>query len=205
MSTLTKKKAEAEERRLKKESGGTAAAAAAASPNEAPVLMQEGDKRWIVRNQVGVPSKKLRLELDKVNMRQAVRIENCRFVYLQIKGKVNSITVVNCNKVQVALDSVVSSLDVLKCEGCDVQVDNSAPTVSIENSNSINLYLVNPAEARATKIVTACSSSVNVNFPSAADSEETVERAIPEQFVSRIVPDGARGYKIETKANETFS
>ncbi|EPY42165.1 hypothetical protein AGDE_01758 [Angomonas deanei] len=197
MSALERKKAEAEERRLQKQEGQ--------KEEQEAVLRLEGDKRWVVRYQNGTPQKKLNLTLDEVNMRQAIRIEDCRFLYITLKSKVNSVTISNCKKVQVALDSVVSSLEVLNSEDCDVQVELSAPTISVENSTSVNLILLDAEESRNTEVVTSCSSTVNVNFPSIKDKEDFIEKPIPEQFISRIVPDGKGGYKVETKPNEMLS
>lgn len=204
MTELEKKKAAAEARRAaqKKDEGG--AVAADTAPAQAPVLELEGDKRWTVRYHAGTPTEQLQLELDKVEMRHAVRIENCQHVYITLTNKVNSVSVVNCTKVQVALQTIVASLEVLNCTNCDVQVAQAAPTVAVERSSSINIYLLDREEARNTEVVTACSSTVNVLFPSEKDDDDVVERAIPEQFVSRIVPDGKGGFKVETKPSESF-
>lgn len=201
MSELEKKKVAAEARRAaqqKQEAGNNAA------PTQTPVLELEGDKRWTVRYHAGTPEEQLQLQLDKVEMRHAVRIENCQHAYITVTDKANSVSIVNCTKVQVALQTIVASLEILNCTNCDVQVAHAAPTVAVERSSSINIYLLNREEARNTEIVTACSSTVNVLFPSEKDDDDVVERAIPEQFVSRIVPDGKGGFKVETKPSESF-
>ncbi|KAG5488987.1 hypothetical protein JIQ42_00607 [Leishmania sp. Namibia] len=200
MSELESKKAAAEGRRLaqkqnERTTGGEA--------TQQPVLVLEGNKRWVVKYQAGSPAKQLQLELDKAEMRHAVRIENCQHAYITIANKVNSVSIVNCTKVQVALQVIVSSLEVLSCVEVDVQVAQAAPTIDIEQSTSVNVYLLNKDEARNTEIVTACSSTVNVLFPSEKD-DDMVECAIPEQFVTRIVPDGKGDYKLSTRPSESF-
>jgi hypothetical protein len=201
MSELEKKKAAAEARRAAQRKDESAANEA---PAQEPILELEGDKRWTVRYHTGTSEEQLQLELDKVEMRHAVRIENCQHVYITLANKVNSVSIVNCSKVQVALQTIVASLEVLNCTNCDVQVAQAAPTVAVERSSSINIYLLDREEARNTEVVTACSSAVNVLFPSENDDDDVVERAIPEQFVSRIVPDGKGGFKVETKPSESF-
>lgn len=200
MSELERKKAAAEQRRLAQKQSEREAGA---EPAQQPVLALEGDKRWVVKYQVGGAAEQLQLELDKAEMRHAVRIENCQHAYITITNKVNSVSIVNCAKVQVALQTIVASLEVLSCTDVDVQVALAAPTIDIERSTSVNVYLLDKNEARNTEIVTACSSTVNVLFPS-EDGDDIVERAIPEQFVTRIVPDGKGGFKAETKPSDTF-
>ncbi|KAG5464408.1 hypothetical protein LSCM1_00592 [Leishmania martiniquensis] len=200
MSELERKKAAAEARRLAQEqserpTGGEAM--------QQPVLALEGDKRWVVKYQVGSAAKQLQLELDKAEMRHAIRIENCQQAYINITNKVNSVSIVHCAKVQVALHVVVSSLEVLNCVDVDVQVAHAAPTIDIERSTSVNVYLLDKEEARNTEIVTACSSTVNVLFPSEKD-DDIVERAVPEQFVTRIVPDSKGDWKLRTTPKDSF-
>ncbi|KAG5490714.1 hypothetical protein JKF63_00836 [Porcisia hertigi] len=200
MSELVRKKAAAEERRLSKNQTETRAGKETAQP---PVLELEGDKRWVVKNQTGSSDKQLQLVLDKAEMRHAVRIENCKHAHVTISNKVNSVSIVNCTKVQVSLKIVVSSLEVLNCSEIDVQVAQASQTIDIERSASVNVYLLDKAQALNTEIVTACSNAVNVLFPSEKDND-IVERAIPGQFVSRIVADGKKGYKLLTQPSDSF-
>lgn len=189
-SALDAKRAEAEARRQRP--GGA----------EWPLLQLEGDKRWVVRHQKGTTAEPKQVELNDVHMRHAVQIQNCESARIEIKGKVNSVSIVSCGKVQVVLESVVSSLEVLQSENIDVKVHRAVPTATIEKSASVNLYLMDKSEALNTEVVTACSTTVNVNFPLEEDASEIIERPIPEQFVSKIVCDKRGGYKIETKPTD---
>lgn len=199
MSELERKKAAAEARRLAQKQKDSAAA-----PPAEPVLRLEGDKRWVVKHQLGSIDDQLQLRLNEVEMRHAVRVENCEHAFIEVTGKVNSLSIVNCKHVQVALQTVVSSLEVLNSSHVDVQVALSAPTISIERCDVVNVYLLDKEEARNTEIVTSCNCAVNVSFPSEKDDNDVVERALPEQFVSRIVSDGKGGFKVDTKPSETF-
>lgn len=125
----------------------------------------------------------------------------------------------------------------MKCNSVDVQINKLVPTITIEECSSVNLYFVDAVSALTTEIVTACSTTVNVNvrrndFCNAvkdnrlsaktdnstnktiennnnddglnndndnSSDDEIIERAIPQQFVSSIVPDNRNVYKIETK------
>lgn len=192
MSELYRQKTEAEARKLETSVGSRR--------SDAPVFCLNGDKQWVVQHQTGTPQEQLQLTLDNVEMRQAVRIENCQFTYVTVKGKVNSVSIIGCKKVQVTLESVVSSVEIFRCTGMEVQVATSAPTVTIEKSESISLYLLDPVHSRSSDIVTSCASTVNVVFPSEEDGE-WIERPIPEQFVSRVVNGAAGAHIIVTKPN----
>lgn len=185
----------------KKKNAAEVGKAAGEQQKEDPVLALEGDKRWVVRHHAGTAGEQLRLSLDSVQMRHAVRIENCENVYIDITGKVNSVAIVNCKKVQVAMTSVVASAEMLRCTQCDMQVAESASTITIEHCDTVSLYLLSKEHARETEVITSSISSVNVLFPSEVEDEEMVERAVPEQFVSKVVADGNGGYKLQTEPN----
>ena len=208
---LEAKKAAAEERRAAKEraaleSAAAEAAAAAKSPSAAlaaaPQFALEGGKRWAIKNQIGTPSQKITLVIDEPSMQHAVQIQHCEHVFIEIRKKINSISFTDCKKVQVSLVSVVSTVDITNSNSVDVQVSAALPSVQLENSHCINLFLLNPEEARKTEVVTVACSSVNVNFPDETDPDDLVERALPEQYVSKLVPNGKGGFKIETKCSE---
>ncbi|CBH16038.1 CAP/Srv2p, putative [Trypanosoma brucei gambiense DAL972] len=195
-SDLDAKKAEAEAKRQQKQKQPETTAA------EEPVTRLEGDKRWVVKHHKGTPSEPCKVTLEDVNMRHAVHIHGCDNTFVEVKGKVNTVSIVSCNKAQVILESVVSALEVLKSDSVDVTVRRFVPTAMVEKSTSVNLFLMDVEEAPNTEIVTACSSAVNVNFPTVEDPTDILERPLPEQFVSRIVRDNRGKYKIETKPNE---
>ncbi len=204
---LEAKKAAAEERRAAKERAAQEAAAAEAasaakSAATAPHFALEGGKRWVVKNQVGTASQKTKLVIEDPTMSNYVQVQHCEHLYLVIQKKINSISIVDCKKVQISLASVVSTVEILNSNGVDVQVSAALPSVQLEGSHCINIFLLSAEEARKTELVTVACSSVNVNFPDEADPDDCIERALPEQFVSKLVPNGKGGFKIETKASE---
>lgn len=204
---LDAKKAAAEERRAAKErtqqqAAAVEAASAAKVAANAPQFALEGGKKWVVKNQFGSASQKTKLVIEEPSMSNVVQVQRCEHLYLEIKKKINSITIVDCKKVQISLMSVVSTVEITNSSSVDVQVSAALPSVQLEGSHCINIFLLSFDEARKTEVVTVACSSVNINFPDEADPEDSVERALPEQFVSRLVPNGKGGYKVETKPSE---
>ncbi|CCW69973.1 unnamed protein product [Phytomonas sp. Hart1] len=166
-----------------------------------PVLFLENNKRWLVKSHAGNPEQLLHLCLDDTQMQHTVCVQDCRHVHIEVKGKVNSISITRCHKVQVALSSIISTVEILGCTDTDVQVGESAPSVSIEDSSTVNIYLLSPEHSRRTDIFSSRISTVNVLFPSQDDPENIVERPLPEQFVSKIFFDNKKKDVIETMPN----
>jgi adenylyl cyclase-associated protein len=53
-------------------------------------------------------------------------------VWLQVKGKVNAITLDNCSKTGLLFDTVVSSCEVVNSSSVEVQCTGNVPTVAID-------------------------------------------------------------------------
>lgn len=206
---LDRKKALAEERRAQKErekaiqEGRVPETQVAAQPevHKTPVFNLEGDKRWVVRHQIGTAAEPIKLCPD-VKMRHSIQIAQCQHVYIEVTGKINSISLIDCKRVQVSLVSVVASVELTNCANVDLQVKESMPGVNLENSSCVNLYLLDSARARETEVVTASCTAVNINFPHENDCDELVERAVAEQFVTKLVPNGKGSYMLQTKPSE---
>lgn len=210
---LERRKAEAEARRAEKEkekaaaeaAEAAAASSAKAATTKAPVFTLESDKRWVVANQIGTALNPINLVIDETRMHHAVFINNCEHVYLNVLTKINSVIVLDSKKVQIQLKSVVAQLEVTNSSNIDCQVAEALPSVNLGNTHTVNLFLMHPTYSRETEVVTASCSGVNINFPHESDESEMIERAVPEQFVSKLVPNGKGGYKMETKPSDMFT
>lgn len=151
------------------------------------------DKRWEVEWQHGKRSEKKELSIDITAVEQAVSLYECEDVFLTINGKLNSITMVNCKRTQVLFESCVAVLEITACERVESQCQGKLPTAMIEKSSEVNLYLsrdcaYNENADDNTKIMSATSSAMNVTIPGKTDDDDAVEMALPEQFVTSIVP-----------------
>lgn len=166
------------------------------------LVIREGKGRWVVRNQHGTEEEQLRITIDGAEIRDSVRVEKCEHVYVDIVHKVNAVTILGCTKTQVAMQSVIASLEITRCSNTDVQIEHVAPTVNVDNSSCINMYLMDRTQVSEMDIVTSCSSAININVRPEKEDENVAEYAIPQQFVSKIVADEKGQFKVLTQPRE---
>uniref|UniRef100_A0A8C1SEJ0 Adenylyl cyclase-associated protein n=1 Tax=Cyprinus carpio TaxID=7962 RepID=A0A8C1SEJ0_CYPCA len=163
---------------------------AAASPARTlpPVLELDG-KKWKVENHEGAQN----LVISDTELKQVVYAFKCNNSTLQVKGKINSITLDNCKKLGLVFDDVVGIVEVINCKDVKVQVMGKIPTISINKTDGCHVYL--SKDSLSCEIISAKSSEMNVLVPN-KDGEYT-EIPVPEQF--KTVWDGN---KLVTTATE---
>ncbi|XP_038581452.1 adenylyl cyclase-associated protein 1 [Micropterus salmoides] len=168
----------------------TARPAASATPTRTlpPVLELEG-KKWKVENQEGVQD----LVIDNTELKQVVYAFKCNKSTVQVKGKINSITVDNCKKTGLVFDDVVGIVEIINCKDVKVQVIGKVPTISINKTDGCHIYL--SKDSLSCEIVSAKSSEMNILVPN--NDGEFTELPVPEQF--KTVWDGK---KLVTTATE---
>ncbi|EJS42010.1 srv2p [Saccharomyces arboricola H-6] len=115
----------------------------------------------------------------EANRDESIFIGKCSQVLVQIKGKVNAISLSETESCSVVLDSSISGMDVIKSNKFGIQVNQSLPQISIDKSDGGNIYL--SKESLATEIYTSCSTAINVNLP-IGEEDDYVEFPIPEQI-----------------------
>ncbi|XP_041738927.1 adenylyl cyclase-associated protein 1-like [Coregonus clupeaformis] len=157
------------------------AATAAPSRKLPPVLELDG-KKWKVENQEGAQG----LVISDTELKQVVYAFKCNNSTLQIKGKINSITLDNCKKLGLVFDDVVGIIEVINCRDVKVQVLGKVPTISINKTDGCHVYL--SKDSLECEIVSAKSSEMNVLVPG-KDGDYT-EIPVPEQF--KTVWDGKK-------------
>ncbi|CAL9198464.1 unnamed protein product [Musa hybrid cultivar] len=142
-----------------------------------PKMELQMGRKWAVENQIG----KKNLVIDDCDSKQSVYIFGCKDSVLQVKGKVNNITVDKCNKMGIVFTDVVAACEVVNCNGVEVQCQGSAPTISVDNTSGCQLYL--SSSSLGASITTAKSSEINVLVPGAGPDSDWVEHSLPQQFV----------------------
>ncbi|XP_020369142.1 adenylyl cyclase-associated protein 1 [Rhincodon typus] len=151
--------------------------AAAASPkqpakSEPPMLQLEG-KKWRVENHDNANN----LVIEDTELKQVAYVYKCTQSTLNIKGKINSITIDNCKKLGLVFDHVVGIVEVINSRDVKIQVLGKVPTVSINKTDGCHVYL--SKDSLNCEIVSAKSSEMNVLIPV---NDDFVEHPIPEQF-----------------------
>lgn len=178
------------------------AAGEAAAPAQVAVFELQGHKKWVVSHHAGKPGSPLSLTIEGGELRHSVYINKCEHLHLTIPCKLNSVAIVDSHNVQVSVKCIVASVEVTRSNSVDVQVTEALPSAMLDNSNCINLFLMDPERSRETEIVTSCCSTVNVNFPSKDDPTDLIEKAVAEQFVTKLVKDARGNLKLQTKPSE---
>ncbi|NXR32955.1 CAP2 protein, partial [Zosterops hypoxanthus] len=140
--------------------------------NHAPVLELEG-KKWRVEYQ----EDKNDLVINNTELKQVAYIFKCNKSTLQIKGKINSITIDNCKKFGLVFDNVVGIVEVINSRDIQIQVMGKVPTISINKTEGCHIYL--SEESLDCEIVSAKSSEMNILIPQDGDYREF---PVPEQF-----------------------
>ncbi|MCE0480953.1 F-actin-capping protein subunit alpha [Datura stramonium] len=132
--------------------------------------------KWVVENLVGEKN----LVIDDCDTKQSVYVYGCKGSVLQIKGKVNNITIDKCTKMGIVFAGVVAACEVVNCNGVEVQCQGLAPTISVDNTNGCQLYL--SKDSLEGSITTAKSSEINVLVPGAEADDDWGEHALPQQY-----------------------
>ena len=83
-----------------------------------PALLELEGKKWRVENQENVSN----LVIEDTELKQVAYIFKCVNSTLQIKGKINSITVDNCKKLGLVFDDVVGIVEIINSKDVKVQV-----------------------------------------------------------------------------------
>jgi len=152
----------------------------AATPNKPPKLSLEGNK-WCIEYQIDNKS----IEISEPEPKQTVYIYRCKNSVIQIKGKVNAVTVDDCSGTGIVFENVVASFEVVNCNSVEVQVLGRVPSIAIDKTSGCQVFL--SKESLETEIVTSKSSEMNVSFPDATSAEQDlVEFAVPEQYKSYV-------------------
>lgn len=146
------------------------------------------------------------LIVDQCELNQAVNLFGCKNTTVQIKGKVNAVTLgtylnclilrpsrtdmyaVNCVKTSVLVDSVVSSVSITKSPSFALQIVGKAPMIQIDSTDSGQIYL--SKTSLEAEITTAKCSAINVSLPVEGEEDGVfVEQAVPE-MLRTVVKDG---------------
>ncbi|KAL8205244.1 hypothetical protein R6Q57_008795 [Mikania cordata] len=134
-------------------------------------------RKWVVENQIGAKD----LSIDDCDPKQTVYIFGCKDSVLQIKGKVNNITVDKCTKMGVVFTDVVAAFEIVNCSSVEVQCQGAAPTISIDNTAGCQLYL--SKDSLESSITTSKASEVNVMIPAEDPDADLAEHAMPHQYI----------------------
>lgn len=144
-----------------------------------PAKFQLDGNKWQVENQ----ENNKQLIISETESKHVVYIFGCVGSTIQIKGKVNAITVDGCKRTAVVLDTAISGIEVVNCSSLEVQVTGKVPSIAIDKTSGIQLYL--SKDTLDAEIVTSKSSEMNVMLPAEGDAD-MIELPLPEQYKTII-------------------
>lgn len=142
-------------------------------PRPEPVIELQ-DSKWMINN----VEDKHDIVIDG-EMSQSVFIGECKDITVQVKGKVNAISLSSTFKVAVVVDSLVSGIDIVNSKKFGIQVVDKVPQISIDKSDEGQIYL--SKSSLDTEVCTSSTTSLNINVPD-EESGDFKELSIPEQF-----------------------
>jgi adenylyl cyclase-associated protein len=139
------------------------------------------------------------LVLEKVERNQVVNVFGCKNTVIQVKGKVNAISMsrssqqllpenslnasspANCQKTSLLVDSVISSVSITNSGSFALQVTGIAPTIQVDATDSGQIFL--SKSCLGVEIITAKCSAINVSLPVEGEEDGIfAEKPIPEVF-----------------------
>ena len=88
------------------------------APVKKPPVLELQNKKWVVEYQEG----KKDLVIDNTNRNQTVYVFKCNNSVLQIKGKINSVTLDSCTKSAIVVEDLVSTCEFVNCKSVQAQV-----------------------------------------------------------------------------------
>lgn len=144
--------------------------------------------RWCAENYSNAAEP---VEIQLKSPAESVYITKCSDSVLVINGKAAAVSIEQCAGVGVVVkDDVVSTIEVINSSKVKLQIDASVPLVSIDNSDSVSIYLPS-REQKQPEFITAKASEINIfSKKGAKEDEDLRETAIPEQFRSHFDSDG---------------
>jgi len=147
-----------------------------------PPVFELKQKKWIVEWQKNNQT----LVIDETNDKQTVYMYKCSNSVLQVKGKINSITLDSCTKCGIVFEDLISTCEFVNCQSVKAQANGKVPTISIDKTDGAQIYL--NEKSLDTQVISAKSSEMNVCITK--DNGDFTEFPVPEQY--KTVYDGKK-------------
>jgi len=141
----------------------------------------EGTK-WFV---TGV-SDKTDIVVKITEPKQSVFIYKVTNAVVTIQGKCTAISVENATGSGIVFDDVVATVEVINSKKVQIQANGTVHQISLDKTNGATVYLQSAVGLQAV-IATSLTSEINVVTPGKTENDDSVEQAIPEQFISKFV------------------
>ncbi|KAK9893444.1 hypothetical protein P389DRAFT_156183 [Cystobasidium minutum MCA 4210] len=154
-------------------------------PQKKPAVCNLEGTKWRVEHHDG----NREIIIDGTEIGHTVNIFGCKNSVIQIKGKVNAVSLVSSPKTSILLESTVSSIEITNSPSFTVQVLGTVPTILVDSTDGGQIYL--SKDSMNVEIITSKTSGLNISLPLEGGEEgEFVEKAVPEQMKTTVGKDG---------------
>jgi len=160
----------------------SASSSETAMQKKQPRVELENGKKWNVEYHVG----KKDLEIQATDIKQTMYIYQCTDSTIQVKGKLQSITLDGCRKISLVVDSLISLIEIINCQNMQIQILGHLPMISIQKTDGCQVEL--SKESINAEFVSSRSSEMNIMIPTS--DGDFIELPIPQQF--KTVYDGKK-------------
>jgi adenylyl cyclase-associated protein len=128
------------------------------------------------------------LVIDQTEPKHVLYIYNCERKTIQIKGKINNITLDKCKRVSIVFETAIAAVECVNCTSLEIQCVNTCPTYTVDSTSGFLLYI--GAEGKKFELTQSKSAEINIMMPGATPDVDQVELNVPDQFVSSVGDDG---------------
>jgi adenylyl cyclase-associated protein len=160
--------------------GGSSSAPKPAAPVKKPPALELRQGTWFCENY------EENVEIEG-QMKNNVYILNCKNCVVSINGKVKSVQVDSCQKAQVVFSSVVSTFEVVNSKGLKIHVQESCPSLAIDKSAGVQVFLNAASVATPPNIITSNTTEINLCIPGKTETDDPIEIPLPEQYQTVLV------------------
>ena len=115
--------------------------------------------------------------------KESVFLSNLKSCVVVVKSKVTTISLNKCTETAVIFEDVVASFEITNSDKVQVQVNVSAPTIMVDKSSRVTVYL-QTAQSHGAEIITSLADQVNV-VVNQGDADP-LELSIPTQFKTTL-------------------
>ncbi|EWC48495.1 hypothetical protein DRE_07739 [Drechslerella stenobrocha 248] len=145
-----------------------------------PPKMELDGNKWTIENY----ENEEKVVLDGLEINQSVFVFRCKNTTIQIKGKLNAVSMNECEKTNVVLETLVAGIDVIKSKKFAFQVLGSVPTITVDQSDGGTLYV--GKDSTGIEVYTSKTTAFNVYVPGEREDDDYIECPIPEQIKSSV-------------------
>ena len=136
-----------------------------------------GQQKWQVEYQSGL------CEVKPTSNKETVYIYGCIGAGIDVQGDCRNITIEQCKNTRVFFNSVLATLEVVNCKKAYVNIRNKCPSVSIDNTDGVTVFISEESLNNNIEFSTSKSSEMNLQWEK---GEDVIEKPIPEQYKHTI-------------------